>query len=81
MYRLNSQAFEILRAEVQNCSGKDDVSKIEQEIVLKPLERLLSQEGSPLSLDELREKVITHIPHFKLKYKKTTINVKVKQLG
>ncbi|GAB1541510.1 hypothetical protein NUACC21_41810 [Scytonema sp. NUACC21] len=64
MYRLNSQAFEILRAEVQNCSGEDDVSKIEQEIVLKPLERLLSQEGSPLSLDELRERVINTYPQF-----------------
>lgn len=64
MYRLNKRALEILRAEVQRCSGNDQVSKIEQEIVIKRLEQLCLQKGSAAHLDELRDSVIDIYPQF-----------------
>ncbi|BAY25077.1 hypothetical protein NIES2100_48770 [Calothrix sp. NIES-2100] len=64
MYRLNKRALQILLGEVQKCSGKDQVSKIEQEIVIKRLEQLCLEKGSPAKLDELRDSVIDIYPQF-----------------
>ncbi len=64
MYRLNKTALKILRAEVKKCSGNDQVSKIEQEIVSKRLEKLSQEKGSPAELDELRDSVIDIYPQF-----------------
>jgi len=67
MYRLNERAWKILRAEVQRCSSNDQVSKIEQEIVIKRLEKLRSEKDSPIKLEELRDKVIDTYPQFSQK--------------
>lgn len=67
MYRLNRRALEILRAEVQRCSGNDQVSKIEQEIVIKRLEQLCVEKGFPAKLDELRDSVVDIYPQFREK--------------
>ena len=64
MSRLNNRAFEILRAEIRNCSGNDPISQAERQIVLKRLETLRQQKGSPASLEELRETVIDLLPQF-----------------
>jgi hypothetical protein len=64
MYRLNKKAWKLLLAEVQKCSGNDQVSQIEQEIVIKRLEKLRTEKGSPVGLDELRETVIDIYPQF-----------------
>ncbi|MEA5565824.1 hypothetical protein [Anabaena sp. UHCC 0399] len=64
MYRLNKKAWKLLLAEVQKCSGDDQVSKIEQEIVIKRLEQLRTEKGSPVGLDELRETVVDIYPQF-----------------
>ncbi|WP_414564328.1 MULTISPECIES: hypothetical protein [unclassified Anabaena] len=64
MYCLNKRAWQILHDEVQKCSGNDQVGKIEQEIVIKRLKKLRSQQGSPAGLDELRDTVIDIYPQF-----------------
>jgi hypothetical protein len=64
MYRLNNRAFDILRAEVQKCSGDDEVSKTERQIVMKRLEKLRLEKGSPAKLDELRDAVMDVFPQF-----------------
>ncbi|WP_017654387.1 hypothetical protein [Fortiea contorta] len=64
MYRLNKRAWEILAAEVQRCSGNDQISKIEQQIVNKRLEKLRLETGSPAKLEELRDAVVDVYPQF-----------------
>ena len=64
MTRLNHRAFKILSKEIQNCAGKDKLSKIEQEIVIKELEKLQFQQGSPATLEELKKLVISTYPQF-----------------
>lgn len=67
MSRLNNRAFQILRAEVKNCSSNDALSQMEQRIVLEELEKLRSQPGSPVSLEELRKIVISTYGNFSQK--------------
>lgn len=64
MSRLNRRAWEILRAEVEKCAGKDALGKIEQKMVLEDLEKLRSQDGTPASEEELRKIVISTYPQF-----------------
>lgn len=64
MPRLNKHAFGILAVEVNRCAGKDALSKIEQDIVLKDLEKLRSEQGSPASAEEMRRIVISTYPKF-----------------
>ncbi|MBD1922074.1 hypothetical protein H6F77_13380 [Microcoleus sp. FACHB-831] len=64
MSRLNTRAFEILRAEVQKCAGDDPLSQLEQNLVLQELQLLRSQEGSPVSLQEMRKAVIGTYANF-----------------
>lgn len=64
MTRLNDHAFEILRAEVQKYSGAEELLQVQQDIVLKRLEKLRSLQGSPASLEELRETVSDILPNF-----------------
>lgn len=64
MYRLNNRAFNILRAEVFKCTGDDAAGKVQRDIVLKRLEKLRDQSGSPASLEELRATVIDMLPNF-----------------
>lgn len=46
MTSLNDRALEILRAEVQKCSGAQKVVQVQQDIVLKRLARLHSSPTS-----------------------------------
>ncbi|AFY49587.1 hypothetical protein Nos7524_3808 [Nostoc sp. PCC 7524] len=64
MYRLNKKAWKLLLAEVQKCSGNDQLSQMEQEIVIKRLEKLRTEKGSPVGLDELSETVLDIYPQF-----------------
>ena len=64
MSRLRDRAFEILHTELQKCTGNDPVSKVEQEIVLKRLQKLRSQQGSPASLEDLRDVIVDVLPQF-----------------
>lgn len=64
MSRLNDRAFEILCAEVHKCAGNDAVGKVQRDIVLKRFEKLRSSQGSPASLEELRDKIIDIFPKF-----------------
>lgn len=64
MTRLNDRAFEILRAEVHKCSGAEKLVQVQRDIVLKRLEKLRSSQGSPASLEELRDTVVDIIPNF-----------------
>lgn len=73
MARLNSCAFEILRTEIQKCAGNDFALQVQQEIVLRRLERLRSQGGSPLSFEEMRKVVIDFFPNFDEKVLKAAV--------
>jgi hypothetical protein len=64
MRRLNNRAFDILLQELDNCSTSDALSQAEKKIVLKRLQQLRSQDGSPASVEELREAVVDILPHF-----------------
>lgn len=64
MSRLNNRAFEILRAEIQKCAEDDPLSQLEQNLVLKELQLLQSQQGSPLTLQEMRKAVIGTYANF-----------------
>lgn len=67
MFRLNKQAFDILKAEVLKY-GKDDFAvQVQQEIVLKRWERLRTQQGTPLSFEELCDTVDDLFPDFNKK--------------
>ncbi len=64
MYRLNKRAWKILRAEVERCSGSDQFSKMEMEIVIERLDKLRKEKGYPASLDDLRDAVFDTYPQF-----------------
>lgn len=64
MRRLNNRAFDILLKELDNCSTSDTLSQAEKKIVLKRLEKLRLQDGSPASFEEIREAVVDIFPHF-----------------
>lgn len=61
---LNNHAFELLKAEVLRCCGEDFASQVQKEIALKRLEKLRSQSGAPLTLEELRGTVSDLFPNF-----------------
>jgi hypothetical protein len=67
MYRLTKQALEILRAEVQKCSSSDAVGQVEKQIVIKRLEKLRLEKGSPAMFEELRDCVVDVYPQFSQK--------------
>ena len=72
MPRLNNRAYQILRTEIQKCSGDDPLSKIEQKLLLEELEKhrssskanSLTQSSTPATLEELRKLVSTTYPQF-----------------
>lgn len=64
MTRQNDRAFEILRAEVQKCSGAEKLLQVQRDIVFKRLEKLRCSKGSPASLEELRDTVSDIFPNF-----------------
>lgn len=73
MFRLNNRAFEILRAEVQNCGSDSPIGQVERQIVLKRLEKLRMQKGTPISIGELRDLVVDVFPEFSEKAFKAAI--------
>ncbi|HEY9611379.1 hypothetical protein [Allocoleopsis sp.] len=64
MRRLNNRAFDILLKELDSCSTNDQLSQAEKKIVLKRLQQLRQQDGSPASLEEIREAIVDLFPHF-----------------
>lgn len=64
MPKLNNLAFEILRAELDNCFVNDQLGRIENQIVLQRLEKLRSQTGAPASFKELCKNIVDIFPHF-----------------
>ncbi len=64
MYRLDNNAFEILRAEVEVCSINDKKGLQKQQIVLKRLKQLQSKVGKRANLNELRAVVVDMFPIF-----------------
>ncbi|MGK7905205.1 MAG: hypothetical protein AB4352_28110 [Hormoscilla sp.] len=64
MSRLNKRAFEILRAEVYQCAGTDQLSQTEKSIVMQRLEKLRLQKGDPAPEEELRDTVMDVFPQF-----------------
>ncbi len=62
--RLNNRAYEILYAEVKKCAGSDPAGKVQRDMVLKRLDKLRVQDGSPASEEELRETVSDMFPNF-----------------
>jgi hypothetical protein len=72
MPHLNNRAYQILRTEIQKCSGDDPLSQLEQKLLLEELEKLrsslkensLTQSSTPASLEELRKIVSATYPKF-----------------
>jgi hypothetical protein len=71
MPRLNNRAYQILRTEIQKCSGDDPLSQLEQKLLLNELEKLRSfskenspQSSTPATLEELRKLVSATYPKF-----------------
>jgi len=62
--RLNDRAFEILHAELQTFSGAEKLVQVQRDIVLKRLQKLRSQSGSPVSTEELRNTIVDIVPNF-----------------
>lgn len=64
MLRLNQKAFEILKTEIENSAGNDLAGQVQQKIVLKRLEKLREQPGSPATVEELQDLIIDLFPTF-----------------
>jgi hypothetical protein len=64
MSRLTGRAWEILRAEVERCVGKDPLLKVQRDIVLKRLNKLQDQDGDLASYEELRDTISDVFPNF-----------------
>lgn len=68
MGRLTNRAFDILRAEVDRCAAAESFGgQVQQQIVMKRLEKLRSQSGTFASAEELRETVKDIFPNFSKK--------------
>ncbi len=64
MPRLYDRAFAIVKIELDKCSQGMLGGQVQRDIVLKRLQRLRSQEGTPVSYEELREIVVDFFPNF-----------------
>lgn len=64
MVRLYNQSFEILKTELKKCAEKDLVGEVGEKIVLKRLEKMRSQPGESLTLDELKNLVSDQFSEF-----------------
>jgi hypothetical protein len=63
MSRLNDRAYALLVAEIDRCVGTDPLRQAQREVVLKRLERLRTQQGSPVGAAQLREAILDLIPN------------------
>ncbi len=73
MERLNQRAFDLLKAEIERLAGQDPVGKVQQEIALKRLQRLRTQQGEPPTVEELRDLVDDLFPAFSEKVLKAAV--------
>ncbi|HBK24806.1 MAG TPA: hypothetical protein DDZ60_20605 [Planktothrix sp. UBA10369] len=64
MVRLYNQSFEILKIELKKCAKTDLVGEVGEKIVLKRLEKMRSQSGESLTLDELKSLVSDQFSEF-----------------
>ncbi len=64
MQRLCDRAFEILSTAVNKCTQDNLAQEIGRKIVMQRLDKLRSQIGEPLSMDELRQVVSDQFPNF-----------------
>ncbi len=73
MERLNQRAFDLLKAEIERLANQDPVGKVQQEIALKRLQRLRTQQGEPPTVEELRDLVDDLFPTFSEKVLKAAV--------
>jgi hypothetical protein len=66
MSRLTPSAFALLKAEIQRLSSPDLAGQTLQSIVLKRLEKLQGETGTPVTETELREIILDMFPAFNL---------------
>lgn len=64
MPRLTDQAFSILQLELQATAKDDLANQVQRELVLRRLEKLRIQEGTPLTYEEMRETIVDLLPNF-----------------
>ncbi len=64
MQRLCDRAFDILSTAVNNCAQDNLAQEIGRKIVMQRLDKLRSQTGEPLSIDELQQVVSDQFPNF-----------------
>lgn len=64
MTRLSDRAFLILKTEIQRRTGSDAAGRVQQQILLRRLEKLRDQKGEPVGEAELREMVSDILPDF-----------------
>ncbi|MBW4539622.1 MAG: hypothetical protein KME43_10835 [Myxacorys chilensis ATA2-1-KO14] len=67
MNRLSQEAFNILQTEIQTHTGRDLAWQVQREIVLRRLEKLTLQKGTPLGHADLRDAIVDLLPDFKEK--------------
>lgn len=70
MPRLSEKAFHILQTEIQSASN-DPTTQVQRELTLRRLEKLRTQEGTPLTGEELRDTIVDLLPDFNDKALKT----------
>jgi tetratricopeptide (TPR) repeat protein len=63
MPRLNDRAFTLLQAEIQK-SFSDSALQVQRELTLRRLEKFRTQEGLPMSDDEIRAAIVDLLPDF-----------------
>ncbi|MDJ0555446.1 MAG: hypothetical protein QNJ68_13585 [Microcoleaceae cyanobacterium MO_207.B10] len=64
MSRLYNRAYEILKTEVDKCAQEDLVGEVGKNIVMRRLDKLLSQPGEPLTEAELNDTIKDQFPNF-----------------
>lgn len=64
MFRLSKSAYNILVAEVQRCTEGTMAGQVQRDIAIKRLTKLCDQQGTPLTLEELRETLNDLFPNF-----------------
>jgi hypothetical protein len=64
MFRLNTKAFNLLKAEIQRCANSSPAGQLQQQIALKRLEKLRQQPGDRATASDLWAAVDDVFPDF-----------------
>lgn len=64
MQRLNDRAFNLLQTEIRSYKNSHAVGQVQIELVLRRLNKLHNQTGTPLNYDELKDAIVDLIPQF-----------------